>query len=756
MPALLTGTSLALAAFLLFLVEPLLARQLLPAFGGAAAVWVSALLFFQAALLCGYLLADLLARRCRPRTQALGLCCLLLLGLSVQPLSPPPSLLPAAPPALRVLAALALSAGLPFVALSAAGPLLQAWWARTRGAPWRLYALSNAASLLGLFAYPLCLEPLCGLRAQALLWTGGYALLTGLLLVLARRFVAAAGPAALAALERAPAASAAPIAGPLALDRAPAAALAPIAGPLALDRGPAAAVAPLAERSAGAQPAGPSKRPRTWAALLLPACTSALLLSVTAHLTQNVAPVPLLWAAVLAAYLGSFIVAFERSRPLRRALWLPLLVAGLSSLGERANASPPKELLAAVLLELGAFFAVCTAVHAELVRERPPPGEATSFYLRLSLGSALGAPVPSLLAPLLFDTELELPLALFACALSVAALLWREPLAIRGWPPRRPLARTLSLLVLCVLGLQLFFGERRGREGLLWAGRSFYGPLRMARHEASPGLQAQVLFHGTTVHGQALLPPGDPRTPLGYYGEASAAGRAIRALQAAGGSLRVGVLGLGAGVLAGYCRPDDDYTFYELDPLVAQVARERFSFLAGCPGARVVLGDGRLSLGAAQSGTGGARTGDAGAALLRSAELNGASPAAGPFDLLLLDAFTSDAVPVHLLTREALELFLSRLAPRGLLLVHVSNRFLDLAPVLAAHAQALGLHAWHLEQAADFERLVFPNRYVLLSRDPRAGEAAAFRGLDEVRKLEGTAAREWTDDRSNLAGLLLR
>ena len=294
--------------------------------------------------------------------------------------------------------------------------------------------------------------------------------------------------------------------------------------------------------------------------------------------------------------------------------------------------------------------------------------------------------------------------------------------------PRTRVARTISVVTLGVLGLQLLIGELQSRSSLRWAGRSFYGALRVADDASAPDLDVRVLFHGSTVHGQEALPPADPGTPLGYYGVGSGAGRALHALQATLPRLRVGIVGLGIGVLAAYCRPGDDYTFYELDPLVISVAQTQFHFLQRCPGQTVVPGDARLSL-AADSPRG--------------------------FDLLLLDAFASDAIPIHLLTREAFALYLRHLAPGGQLLVHVSNRFVELSPVLAGHAAALGLHAWHLEQGANFSKLQFPNRYVLLARAPAAIEAKAFEGTDDLRKLSPTDGfRDWTDAYANLAALL--
>lgn len=671
----LTAATLAASAFLLFLVEPLVARQLLPRFGGSAAVWLTALLFFQGALLLGYLAADLAARRLSPRAQAIALGLLYLAGLATQPVSAGGAA-GGDQPALRVLAALAASVGLPFLALSATGPLVQAWWARTRGAPWRLYAVSNAASLLGLFAYPAALEPLFELQTQARLWSAGYLVAAALVAVTGWR----------------------------------------------------AATAPPAPAAAGAGEIR-ARAPRRWAWLVLPACTSALLLAVTAHLTQNVAPIPLLWVLPLAAYLLSFVLAFEGARPPLRRVWLPLAVLGLGALARAASAPAPDRAWVAIAVEVLALLAACTAAHGELARERPAGAAATRFYLALSAGSALGALWVAVAAPLAFRTELELPLSLLGLAATLAALLWREALEVPGWVPRTRVTRTASLLVLWLLAVQLAVGEASARRALVWAGRSFYGALRVADDTSAPELRARLLFHGNTIHGQELLPPADPGRPLGYYGPTSGAGRALQALRARSPALRVGLVGLGVGVLAAWCRPGDAYAFYELDPLVIEVAQRQFGFLRRCAGAAVLPGDARLTL---------------------------AGQPPQRFDLLVLDAFSSDAIPLHLLTREAFVLFASHLAPGGLLAVHISNRSVDLSPVLASHAAALGLQAFHLEEESDFSQLRFSNRWMLLVPDEALVRAPAFTGARQERVAPVPGFRPWTDAWSNLIGLLDR
>lgn len=668
-----------LGAFLLFVVEPLVAKMLLPRFGGAASVWMAALLFFQVALLVGYAYADWSTRRLKPRAQALIHLALLALGCATLPLAAK-SALPFVPPALQVLCALIALVGLPYLVLAATGPLVQGLWARTRAeSPYRLYAVSNLGSLLGLLAYPTLLEPRLGLRAQSWLWSGAFAI-----------FAVLCGGGAWTASR----------------------------GAAAIDSGPEAAEQPE-----------PSLRDRAfW--VLLPLCSAALLSSVTGDLTLNVAPVPLLWVLPLAVYLLSFILCFSESeRFRRRAFLLPGCIAALAFLAFQFRAPFRGTRLALeVSANLAALFFCSMALHGELVRLRPHGRSLTRFYLHLAAGGALGGGFVALGAPLLFRTDLDLGVATVATALTLAFSLWRERPVLRGVSLRRAL-RLFLLLGVTFVAARLFQRERAVRQTAIFLARDFYGTIRVQEEPLKSGARIRTLAHGNTQHGSQFLAPGRLLEPTSYYSHHSGIGLLLDALRLRTPALRVGVIGLGAGVLASYCRPGDRYRFYELDPLIEQIARRDFTFLRSCAGSDVVLGDARLTL------------------------------AAGPpqqLDLLVVDAFSSDAIPVHLLTAEAFALFAAQLGPDGLLAFHVSNRFLDLDPIVAASAAAVGRTAVVIDDDGALNDGFDPSEWILIPAS--AGQlrtlAVTSPRMEQVQLAPGT--RGWTDDSSNVWSALHR
>ncbi len=674
----LLASTVFLSALLLFLVEPLVARQLLPLFGGTAAVWLSALLFFQAALLGGYLFADWLARR-QSRKAALVLH-LLLLGAALLCLPLVPSArvqgaIAGLPATLRVLVMLAATVGLPFLALSATGPLLQAYWARALpGTPYRLYALSNLASALGLLAHPILLERLLGLRAQSLLWSASFAAFTLLCAAASLRHARDAATPVPAAPELAPEA---------------------------------------------AQPA-PARDRALW--VFLPFCSSALLSSVTSDLTLNVAPMPLLWVLPLALYLLTFVATFEREGFYRRGAFFPPFAVALAFLGWRAREPLRGEhAFFEIGSELCAFTVAALVCHGELARLRPAPRLLTRFYVRLSIGGALGGAFVAVLAPLAFRTDLELPISLVACALAFTFSLWRERPVLRGLPVQRVLRASL-LIGVVLLGGIVGLREVQLRQKTLFYARSFYGSLRVENERTDAGLSMRTLVHGTTVHGSERLDKGHELEVTNYYSRTSGIGRVF--LARGGAPQKVGVVGLGAGILAGYCRPGDTYHFYEIDPLIVRVAREYFSFLRRCAGADVALGDARLVMG---------------------------NEAAQGFDLLVVDAFSGDSVPIHLLTEEAFALYQRHLKPGGILAMHVSNRFLDLEPVVSTAAKAAGLTAWNAFDQGNANEGAVASQWILVG----AGKEMPL--LDKTGVKRGRAPegfRRWTDDYVNVAAVL--
>jgi hypothetical protein len=666
------AATIFLSAFLLFQVQPLIAKIILPWFGGSAAVWSAALLFFQLVLLAGYAYAHLLIRFLGRRAQAL--CHTALLGASclLLPILPSPSWKPGATgdPTWRILAVLAATVGLPYFLLAATSPLLQAWYVRHRdqAIPYRLFALSNLGSLLALVSFPLVVEPQLGSRHQAFVWSGAYALFAvvcGIVAWAGRRDGA----------HRVPAASTA-----------------------------VATVAP----------------PRISEMLLwvaFPACASTLLVSVTSHMSQDIAAIPLLWVLPLAVYLMTFILSFESDRLYQRWLFVPLLVPALGAMARFMWAATLGIAELLVIYTVGLFVS-CMVCHGEVARRRPAPQYLTTFYLLVALGGALGGVFVAVLAPHVFRTYLELPIGLVACATLAMIVVWNVDLSDVGVWPLRTTVVTATMLLVWFLARE----ERLIRTSYRLVTRNFYGVLSV--HDAERGVdRVRTLFNGTIDHGSQLLDPSRRYAPTDYYGPKSGVGRAISALQAAG-PIRIGSIGLGAGVLAAYGRLGDAYRVYEINPLVPEIAQTQFSFYPHSPAdKRIVLGDARLTLEREQD---------------------------QHFDLLSVDAFTGDAIPVHLLTQEAVALYFRHLKPHGILAVHISNWYLDLAPVCARDAQLLGKHAVVVQDDGRDASYLTASTWVLLTDEPSWFQSASFAGATMAPAVASAGFRAWTDDYSNV------
>ena len=662
-----------LGSFLLFLVQPLVARLALPVLGGSPSVWNTAMLFYQAALLVGYAYAHAL-QRLPFRTQALVHLALFALAAATLPigLSAIGAADTGAAAAVWLLKLLALSIGPVFVAVAAQAPLMQAWFARSgddaAASPWFLYAASNSGSLAGLLAYPFLLEPFTTLPWQQAFWSGAYLLLLALVAVGAWSILRAG-------------------------DRSP-------------------AQLPDTASAHGARPVSWARRLH-W--LLLAAVPSGLMLSTTTHITTDIMAMPMLWVLPLSAYLISFILVFSaRGAAITRvAVWLaPIL---LLLFGAAAMLSVERSATLYGLTSILLLLVVATALHGTLAADRPAASRLTEFYLWMAAGGVVGGLFPALIAPQLFDWVYEHPILLLAAALLVPArpltrrigALW----AGRGWPSRAlrilvpPLVLALGWwlgaayravdtppiqvaaialmagLAVLAIGRPLLFTWVLGMLMLGLGGwqqldissiekarqRSFFGIYTV---ENSRSTETRRLRHGTTLHGAQSLRPDKARNPLTYYAPDSGIGLAMAAAPALfGPDARLGVVGLGTGSLTCYARPGQDWSMFEIDPLMVELATDPrvFSYVSRCkPDIRIVIGDARLKL---------------------------AEEPAGRFDLLAVDAFSSDAIPLHLLTREAFETYRRTLAPGGILLVHVSNRYLDLEPVVAAIARANGLTA---------------------------------------------------------------
>ncbi len=675
---LLYAITILVSAFLLFQVQPIIARIILPWFGGSAAVWTTCLLFFQCVLLLGYLYAHGLHRRLHPRVQTLAHVLLLVASVLVLPILPAASWKPAGDddPTFRILLLLAATVGMPYFLLSTTGPLLQAWYARRfKGAiPYRLYALSNAGSMLALVSYPVLVEPVLGTRLQAVSWSWMY----GVFVVICA--------ATAWSVRNLPA-------------------------------------APAVEEGGAARPSRITYL--FW--IGLPACASTLLLAITNHLSANVAAIPFLWILPLTLYLLSFILCFENPRWYHRSIFLRLFGVAVASMAYALSEEfQNTRYLFTVLIPFFAagLFICCMVCHGELVRLKPPPSRLTSFYVMIALGGALGGVFVGLIAPRVFTGYYELPLGLAACAVLVLAVLRSDPASgVAGsWTQPGPLVA--GVLVLAVVGYLGFVMQQRG-EGVRLVARNFYGRLKIVDSESDDGDErVRRLTHGTITHGEQFLSVALQSRPTTYYGENSGIGRAIRQDQQ-NGPMRVGVIGLGAGTLAAYSRPGDYYRFYEINPLVVSIARSWFTFLKNSKAKiDVALGDARLSL-------------------EREPPEN--------FDVLAVDAFSGDAIPVHLLTREAFALYFHHLKPDGVLAIHVSNKHLDLKPVVQTAALSLSKES-RLIDTDDEGNEVFGSTWVLVTAGtgffdkPLLSKASPVRSTRHVRL--------WTDDYSNLFTIL--
>jgi hypothetical protein len=652
----LCGAAIFNGAFLLFAVQPVIAKAILPWFGGSAAVWSLCLFFFQALLLGGYLYAHLLVRYCGGRIQALVHIALAGAALAALPIIPDPSWKPAGNenPVPLILGLLATTVGLPYFVLSATSPLVQLWYSRLERThlPYRLFALSNLASLAALLAYPAAIEPFIGLAQQAWIWSGGYTLFAVLIAAVAWRSCGA--------------------------------------GPLTGSR---------------QEPAGCPRWFEQARWLLLAALPSALLLAVTNHLCQNVASIPFLWILPLGLYLFTFVLCFDRESVGRWRGWTRIAGAALSGLAWaqlQLNLSIP----AALPLFTAGLFLLCMYCHGQLAARKPAPAHLTTYYVMISLGGAIGSLFVSLAAPQIFRGLYELPFILSLCALTLLFSEYRKNLVTDLlW------AAVAIAVILSGRTLATVF-EREAKD----SGRNFYGLLRIVDSEPA-GLRLMV--HGTVNHGSQHLDPKRRHATTTYYSPSSGVGLALKALS--GKPRRAGMVGLGAGTLAAYAEPGDTFRFYEINPLVIDYARRYFSFLSDSRGKiDIVPGDGRLSLEREQPQN---------------------------YDLLVIDAFSGDSIPAHLLSREAFLLYYRHLAPGGVLAFHVSNEHLNLPPVVASIAHATG---WKAQLVSDSTtgggRMASIWVIVCRSLPVFPGSELASRAIP----LNPTGVRPWTDDYSNL------
>lgn len=648
------SATIFLSAFLLFLVQPMIARRILPWFGGATSVWTTCMLFFQALLLGGYYYSHrfsglVQAALWHPLALAASVLCLPMLWMT----GPPET----GNPAIGVLRTLALTAGVPYLLLSTTGPLVQSWYARQHPGitPYRLFALSNAGSLLGLLAYPVLIEPWIGVERQMQIWSVCYVVFAGL------------------------------------------------CARLAIQSGKY----PPLRASGGTQDLlalGESVRSKPLSRLpwvVLPAASSILLLAVTNHLTQNIAPMPFLWVLPLVLYLASFILCFDRRNWYRREIFHPLTGVALAGMAwAMFHQDPETTITVSIPVYSLGLFVVCMFCHGEVALRKPVASQLTSYYFLLSLGGALGALLVAVGAPAYLKTIVELPLAIAACAVIALFLEYRKHwLTDLLWA---------GLAIGTVVGAMM--QVRALSDGNRVNVRNFYGALRVVD---SGG--ARLMIHGTVNHGTQRL-DDRPLEPTAYYGRKAGAGLVLSQPR----TIRAGLIGLGVGTLAAYAKPGDHYRYYELNPQVIDLARSEFTFLSKAKGTvELVAGDGRLSL---------------------------EREAAQYFDVLVVDAFSGDSIPVHLLTRESFEVYRRHLKPDGILALHISNASLDLSPVVERLAVSIGRTAYLVANEGDASNWLFPSYWALIPMGDRTVPGTPIAARPDFPL--------WTDDYSNLLRIL--
>jgi len=675
MRTILFAITIFLGAFLLFQIQPLIAKFILPWFGGSAGVWTVCMLFFQVALLAGYAYAHTL-QKLPPRAQLFLHITLLIVACILLPIAPSQSWKPTTPndPTLRILTLLTICVGLPYFLLASTGPLLQGWLARLNpnASPYRLYSLSNLASLLALLTYPFLFEPNFTRLAQSRIWSISFA-----------AFAIICALCTITALRRG-----------------------------------------MGFQPMNSQPgkaSAPTRNFPLW--LLLPACGSMLLLATTNKICQEVAVIPFLWVVPLSLYLLSFVIAFDSPRWYRRDVFLilfPLTLAALAFVEINSGNFP-------ILIQLSAYcaclFISCLICHGELARLKPPPHQLTSFYLALSAGGALGGLFVAIASPLLFTTYFEFPLSLFLTIALSLTILYIDPHS--KLKKGQPSLAWLALLALyMLLSYAILYAETGTPGTIIAATRNFYGAISVCvRNQDDPATRNTIMRHGPITHGVQFSRDDKRDTPTAYFSPTSGIGQTLTRFHPTS-PRRIGIIGLGAGTLASYAQKGDQFTFYEINPQVLAYAQTYFTFLKHSP-AKIdhILGDARLSMERQQD---------------------------QHFDLFILDAFNGDAIPVHLLTRQAFDLYGRHVNPDGLIAVHISNQHLDLRPIVTAAANHLNLQSLFISdtQPPDPPTIFFPSYWMIL------GPSETLNSLHLTPTPNNVTPKLWTDDDTSLFPIL--
>ncbi|MCX6922251.1 MAG: fused MFS/spermidine synthase [Verrucomicrobia bacterium] len=749
-------------AFLLFQVQPLIGKYILPWFGGGPGVWTTCMLFFQVLLLGGYAYAHFSSRWLKPRTQAVVHLILLAAALALLPITPGDAWKPhgGGNPTLQILALLAVSLGLPYFVLSATGPLIQQWFSRAKPgvSPYRLYALSNLGSLLALVSYPFFFETHFTRKLQAGMWGWGlvaYVLCCGFCAV---RLWKSEVPSLKSEVQSQE----------------------PEVGHHGPSSTPAAAINYQLS----------TINQVLW--LLLPACASVLLLATTNKLCQDVAVIPFLWVLPLALYLLSFIICFDSPRWYVRYPFTLALIAALGCLCWALFDATDWPLVSQVVVYCGGLFICCMVCHGELYRLKPDPRQLTGYYLMIAAGGALGGLFVAIAAPLVFTDYYELHWGLFLCGLLFLFVCLTARAESRTWNEWVWLGCTLGLLVfggldwsmswlghhtkavpwggfvafrvvmwtglvlvvaswivrkkfrnfqhwrvmscawlslgMIALGATLWAHVHNSGKDRVYRSRNFYGVLTVYEHEKDDPLSHYFLLqHGRITHGLQFADAEQATWPISYYGPDSGIGLGVGALQS--GHRRIGVVGLGTGTMAAFVRAGDYLRFYEINPEVQAVANSWFSYLPKCPGnVEVARGDARLSM---------------------------ENEPPQHFDLLVLDAFSSDAIPVHLLTKEAFEVYERHLNTNGVIAVHISNHYLNLQPVVVNLARHFGYKLASIDFVEnDEEWWYYASTWILLTRNEKIINSPDIRHVASKVKANSVNVPLWTDDFASLFQIL--
>jgi hypothetical protein len=686
-----------LSAFLLFQIQPLIARYILPWFGGTPAVWSTVQMFFQLLLTGGYAYANWMVKNSKRREVlhlillVISLVILAVLGVIWKsPITPDASWKPKGldSPIWGISKLLLISVGLPYFLLSTNSPLIQTWFNRCypERSAYRLYALSNLGSLLGLIAYPLLVEPNLTLAWQGRIWSIAYILFAILTIINVSKSI----------------------------------------------HRTRSIQEPISSKVRAPSERIRSRKYGLWIALAMVA--SVLLLATTSQITQEVAVIPFLWVLPLMIYLLSFILAFSGERWYSRRIYLVLLFVFTMLVSWVMGRSESFPIILQVLIYSGALFLACMVCHGELYRLRPMENRLTTFYLMVSIGGAMGGILINFVAPNLFKGYWEFPLGyLFTWLLLLVIFITEKPASIRK--KEFLISSVLVISALLITSIRFVQQVNADLNGYLFIDRNYYGVVRVKTLETDRiNLQSTALVHGVTIHGIQMVAPGMRDNPTAYFGRSSGGGLALMNHPAYGKEMRVGVLGLGIGTLATYGLPGDVYRFYEINPLIVNLAEGEggyFSFLSDSRAQiEIVLGDARLSLERE---------------LLEVGSEN--------YDVLVLDVFSSDAIPVHLLDKEAFELYLRHLQPNGILAVHISNRHLDLIPVVWALADYYGLERVVIDDPGD-NHLVYRSIWMLLVRNPEILENPSISERAKIMDNFASHIRLWTDDYSNLFQIL--